>query len=124
MYATAPGNYKPAPVLEKGEAGLRQLAELLEHEQAFRSYWEWNYATTGNMVSPTCGTAGCAVGLSWVTWPDQVMIPTTAWLSEHFGQPRDWMEDTFLRGGAVFGCAQHEVTPGMVAARIRERVGY
>lgn len=111
---------------------LLELARWLEDEQAWRdSKMEWNFSTS-EAHSSICGAAGCAVGLAMILWGPSFRNGdfwegTTAFdISD-----KQWW-NLFGRGLAehlgFYGADENDesvyglVTPGMVAAAIREFV--
>lgn len=111
----------------KGVEGLRRLASLLEKEELWRNtVMTWDF---GDLHYPTplssCGSAGCAIGLAYVMWPEfrRKTSHDSLWYAalETFHITNDQGVDIF--GGGLANRLDKEVedvTTGEVATAIRE----
>lgn len=79
----------------------------------------WSYASWFAKVH--CGTAGCAIGLAHLIWPDAELIdhgsPSYDRLCSFFGMTEDEAAGCFWTGHPETGLVS-DVTPGMVADRL------
>ena len=107
---------------------LLELARLLENEQEWRSSLiEWDYSESlYRDPSAGCGTAGCALGLASIAWRGfgklgSFELSRASHLARmHFAMTERDVDHIFIGG---FTRLEFEaVTPGMVAAAIREFV--
>lgn len=124
-----------------GDEGLLRLAALLEHEDLWRNHaMTWNFTELYTDSRGMCGTAGCAIGLARAMWPEfAAELPSSIDHMSILGH-RDVLaiwnrvsevfriahkdSDAIFGGGLAdrLGKGMNEVTPGDVAAGIREFV--
>lgn len=108
---------------------LLELARLLDNEQEWRdTVMAWDFAFECRKTTEVdCGTVGCALGLAATVWPafteggphhGDVFQGATDFLGMDF----DTALTLFARGTADKHGGYAAVTPGMVAAEIREFV--
>lgn len=117
-----------------GDERLLELARWLDDDQAWRDkVMAWDFTTVlsepkrrwGFSIFPVCGTAGCALGLARMIWP-QFDCDYRSRRDDgeiHFNITRDEWFDLFDEALAIrLGVKMFDVTPGMVATAIREFV--
>ncbi len=123
-FDTTPG--KPDFSFATGDTGLLRLAMLLDNEQEWRdSIMEWDFLSVTRNSLSECGTAGCALGLAKLVWPE-FKYESARSLSAFSAATRIFEIDSLaaqyiFSGGFTFKpfC---EINPRDVVAAIREFV--
>jgi hypothetical protein len=84
---------------------LEALAFVLEHPEAWPKGWAWDFSRATHKY----GTAGCALGIADALWKRE--------------RHRDFIND-YPTWHSVFirGAADSDITPQIVAARIRDHL--
>lgn len=88
---------------------LEGLSWLLRH---LPETHKWDFAMIGGQRS--CGSAGCALGLAQVIWPEEYKKSGSAWAI----LPARLTTQAHLFSQLAYGVSPQEVTPTMVADRI------
>lgn len=107
------GELRTRQPLKPGLAGLAQLRDELRKPMPDTHTWDFGVSLQINH----CGTAGCAMGLAYLIWPQQApkyMLPRQA--APLFGLTLDEAEGLFMPRG--YRADVELVTPTMVADEI------
>ena len=105
---------KIEPTLKYGLEGLAQIESLLRHPAAWPR-WKWDFTEiTNNDFELQCGTAGCAIGLMFAVWGENIRTP----FDDRRGFGLEHGEDTELFACGSYDVPDEQVTPTMVADRI------
>jgi hypothetical protein len=90
---------------------LEALAYVLEHVERWPQGWKWDFSAVNE-----CGTAGCALGIAHTLWGN--CGPT---LGVDFVS-RDSVDCGQMNAVFNGGTFSSEITPAIVAARIRDHL--